>query len=60
MIQHADDTFIEILLQGFNQILMEGNFNESENITILAMMPTDGDLGELINLRPIALLLIFY
>ena len=38
---------------------MHCNLNEFRHITILQILPKDGDLGELINLRPMALLLIF-
>ena len=38
---------------------MHCNLNKFRHITILQILPKDGDLGELINLRPMALLLIF-
>ena len=59
IIQFANIQFKEALCIFFNQILMEGTFDESWRNTILQMLPKDGDLKELSNWRPIALLPIF-
>ena len=60
MIKYANESFKEALLGFLNQILIDGRFDESWHTTILQMLPKDGDLGELSNWRPIALLPIFY
>ena len=49
MIKHADTPFKENLLNFFNQVLLDGDFDESWHLTILQMLPKDGDLGELTN-----------
>ena len=60
MIKYANESFKEALLGFFNQILIDRRFDESWHITILQMLPKDGDLGELSNWWPLALLPIFY
>ena len=46
----------ESLLRIVDQLQIDGRFDESLHTTILQMLPTDGDLGELSIWRPIALL----
>ena len=60
MIKHANESFKEALLGFRNQILIDGRFDESWHITILQMLSKDGDLSEIYNCRPIAILSIFY
>ena len=60
MIKYANIEFKESLIIFFNKILIDGTFDESWHNTILQMLPKDGDLKELFNWRPIALLQIFY
>ena len=60
MIKHATSTFKESLISLFNQTLMDASFEDSWYVTILQMLPKDGDLNELTNWRPIAILQIFY
>ena len=60
MLKHATRTFKEHLISLFNQTLLDASFEESLYITILQMLPKDGDLNKLTNWRPIAILSIFY
>ena len=60
MIKYANETFKIALITLFNQSLEDGLFDESWYTSILQMLPKDGDLNELKNWRPIALLPIFY
>ena len=59
-IENANIQFKEAVVISFNQILIDWTFDESSHNTILQMLPKDGDLKELSNWRPIALLSIFY
>ena len=60
MIKYANETFKIALITLFSQSLEDGLFDESWYTSILQMLPKDGDLNELKNWRPIALLPIFY
>ena len=60
MVKHATNTFKENLVSLFNQTLMDASFEDSWYVTILQMLSKDGDLNELNNWRPIAILQIFY
>ena len=60
MIKYATRTFKETLISLVNQFLLDASFEDSWYITILQMLSKDGDLNELTNWRPIAILLIFY
>ena len=59
MIKYANIQFEEASVIFFNQICMDWTCDESWHNTILQMLPKDGDLKELSNWRPIALLPIF-
>ena len=60
MIKYANESFKLALVTFFNQIILNGSFDESWFKSILQLLPKDGDLNELSNWRPIALLQIFY
>ena len=60
MVKHATNTFKDNLVSLFNQNLMDASFEDSWYVTILQMLPKDGDLNKLTNWRPIAILPIFY
>ena len=60
MIKYANESFKSALVTFFNQIILNGSFDESWFKSILQMLPKDGDLNELSNWRIIALLPIFY
>ena len=60
MIKYASKSFKITLLSFYNQRLLDDCFDESWHTTILQMLPKDGDLNELSNWRPIAILSIFY
>ena len=60
MVKHATRTFKESLVSLFNKTLLDASFEDSWYTTILQMLSKDGDLNELTNWRPIAILPIFY
>ena len=60
MIKHAGLPFLEILLQMYNSILETGNTPENWHVTIFRMLPKNGDLSNVNNWRPIAVLPILY
>lgn len=60
LIQFADETFLQTLLEMYNSILTTGNTPSNWHITGFRMLPKSGDLSDANNWRPIAVLPILY
>ena len=60
MIKHAGLPFLEVLLQMYNSILETGNTPPNWHVIIFRMLPKNGDLTDVNNWRPIAVLPILY
>ena len=48
MVKYANEHFKSTLVTFFNQIILNGSFDESWFTSILQMLPKDGDLNELL------------
>ena len=60
MIKYSDNFFQSILLNYFNEILTTGKVPQNGHVTIFPMLPTNGDLENPSNWRPVAILPILY
>ena len=60
MLKVGSDLMKRHLLESFNRILRKGEIEDSWHHTIFQMLPKDGNLDELTNWRPIAILPILY
>ena len=60
MLKYSSSKFRTELLRIFNDSLHSGEFDESWHRTVFQMIPKDGDLSNVSNWRPIAILSIMY
>jgi hypothetical protein len=60
MIKNAGHAFHSVLLGMYNQILLDGCVPAKWHITVFRMLPKSGNLNEVSNWRPIAILPILY
>ncbi len=60
MVKFASALLKEKLLHCFNHTLRSGKFEDSWSHTIFQMLPKTGDLSDIANWRPIAILPILY